>query len=121
MIAPGTRVEVYYNLRKQCLSYRTPGGKVQHADCIELTNVTFTVQPAGRARVLREKRKNVHAFVRGDLVDVDHQTSLGWNAKPITYNPYKYETFVYQGNKQAVLSADHVLIEGPYVWEFPTP
>lgn len=62
------RVEVYWNLHKGCFSYRPIGGKVNHALTVVLKDVTFAVQPAGRERVLREKKKNVHAFVRGTLI-----------------------------------------------------
>jgi hypothetical protein len=105
-----TRVEVYWNLHKKCFSYRPArkGGRVLHASSLLLENVTFAVQPAGRERVLREKRKNVHAFVRGDLLAltdlnnnhywsntigfeevsglIDDVLENGWAAR---YNPYE--------------------------------
>jgi|LauGreDrversion4_2_1035121.scaffolds.fasta_scaffold01004_15 hypothetical protein len=119
----GTYVEVYYNLHKKRLSYRRPGGKVQHTDAIALRDVRFAVQPAGRDRVRATGRKNVHAFVRGYLVDVDLPSlTIGSGCKPITYNPYLHETFVYRSDKKAVLFADRVFIEGPYIWEVaPSP
>lgn len=111
------RVEVYYNLHKQCLSYRRPGGRVQHADSIALRDATFTVQPAGRERVLREGRKNVHAFVRGELVDVDFPYSMADVKAAITYNPFLYDTFVYAGTTEPVRSAERVIIDGNQIME----
>ena len=70
-VAPD-RVRVYYNLQKDCLSViDTETGKLYcHAHRVDLRNAKFRVQPAGRERVLREKRKNVHAYVVGDCYDI---------------------------------------------------
>jgi hypothetical protein len=93
----GTRVEVYWNLHRDLFSVRALSGPdkgrvVTHTRLIDLGDVTFVVQPAGRARVLAEGRKNVHAFVRGTvLCSLD-----GVNAdySEVTYNPYKTDSFV---------------------------
>lgn len=66
----------------------------------------FIVQPAGRAKVIREKKKNVHAFVRGYLyLDNTHIQLFCWD--DIYYNPYKADTFVDFEDKP-VHSADFV-------------
>jgi hypothetical protein len=107
----GKWVEVYYNLHKNVLSVRR-GGRVQlHTEALELDNVKFVVQPAGREKVLKEKRKNVHAFVRGNYkcsgknarpspwrspsgshLDFAYPKGHGW--KRVRYNPYKFKTFM---------------------------
>jgi len=63
------RVEVYWNLSRNCWSIRDVAtGRIHaHADKVSVRGAQFVVQPAGRARVLRERKKNVHAFVRGEL------------------------------------------------------
>jgi len=90
-----TRVEVYWNLHKDCWSVRKPNGRVlYHMEVIYLQDVKWVVQPAGKERVVREKRKNVHAFARGWL---STYPELPKNLGPehgVTYNPYKYNTFV---------------------------
>lgn len=121
------RIEAYYNLHRKCLSYRESGGKVQHAKALIIDSVNFSVQPAGREKVRREKRKVVHAFVRGlptqvygnELKDVkDLQAHCeGSGMRLITYNPYKYETFVYADTEEAVLFADRVVIVGRLIYE----
>ena len=100
------RVETYFNLHKQCLSFRVPGEKVRHARAMILNDVKFAVQPAGRAKVLREGRKNVHAFVRGTMVwvagrnhslsgDYTHANMERQGYRKITYTPYgMYDSFV---------------------------
>jgi hypothetical protein len=56
-------------------------------------DVELKVSEAGRQRVLREKRKNVHAGVKGTRVfRIPNKDSLFF--QPAYYNPYKYETFV---------------------------
>lgn len=42
---------------------------VGHASAVLLTGVRFIVRESGRQRVIREGRKNVHAFVEGELID----------------------------------------------------
>jgi len=92
-------VEVYRNLHKKCWSVRQ-GGKVKvHTSYICLQDVKFVVQPAGREKVLREQKKNVHAFVKGYLIS--HKTindgwrglSIAWTMDVVTYNPYKHPYF----------------------------
>lgn len=128
------RVEAYYNLHKNCISFREIGGRVQHAEAVHLMDVNYAVQPAGRQKVLSENRKNVHAFVRGEpqfivlLGECDARTAMdSWlatkggsiweNARRVIYNPYRYETFVYEESGEAVLFANEVIIIGKKIWE----
>ena len=75
-------VEVYYNLHKKCLSVRKRGLVIDHVSSILLKNAEFVVQPAGRKRVVKEKRKNVHAYIRGERVAV---ASFDGKSERITY------------------------------------
>jgi hypothetical protein len=84
---------------------------------VALRDATFVVQPAGRERVRREGRKNVHAFVRGKLVDVDLVYSMADVKAAITYNPYLCETFVYAGTTEPVHSAERVIIDDKLIME----
>jgi hypothetical protein len=65
----GERVMVYYNLHKQTFSIQKSGIVFFHADYVKLQDVEFRVRKGGREKVNLEKRKNVHAFVIGNLVD----------------------------------------------------
>jgi len=86
------RVEIYFNLHKKVFSMRHKGKVIAHVCNAMLKDVSFVVQPAGRARVLRDKKKNVHAFARGELIEqVPVDNYVGNVAK---YNPYKAATFV---------------------------
>lgn len=93
------RVEVYRNLHTGLMSVREAHGRVlTHEHVVFIRSPRFVVQPAGREKVLREQRKNVHAFVRGELLGFQQGSLSGfdlytdWNRA--TYNPYKYRTFV---------------------------
>ena len=102
-------VEVYYNLHIKCLSVRKRGLVIDHVSSILLKNAQFVVQPAGRKRVLKEKRKNVHAYVRGERVAV---ASFDGKSERITYNPYKNKSFVSVETGKPVYKKDIVAITG---------
>jgi len=92
------RVFVYFNLHKKCFSVKALDGEnkgrvVQHTDNVVLLLPEFKVSEAGRQRVLREKRKNVHAGVVGLLSVFDCPMNKDYYTQ-VRYNPYKGETFV---------------------------
>ena len=99
------RVEVYFNLHKKTFSVRSAkSGKVLlHTDEVHIENPEFVVRQSGRNRVLSEGRKNVHAFVRGDA------TFFRYTNRPmldtLTYNPYKYASFVDKQTEEPVYKA----------------
>ena len=107
LIDPDRKIEVYRNLHKKCWSVRQDGLVKFHSQQVCLQNCKFAVQPAGRAKVLREKRKNVHAFIRGYLWDgkisEDIANSNIWDN--VSYNPYKYNTFVDNSNNPVYTAA----------------
>jgi hypothetical protein len=113
---PKGRVQVYYNLHKKCLSVRHKGKVIEHAQEVTLTDARFHVQQAGRERVLKEKRKNVHAYISGKLKETFWFTQAPkytWTAKQrVTYNPYKYKNFVNKETLEPVASAEVVHISG---------
>jgi len=87
-------VDVYWNLHKKCWSVRNrkTGRIAKHAKSLMVEGVAFIVQPAGRARVLQEKKKNVHAFVRGTIYRYGDADSYSVS-KIVKYNPYLMSQF----------------------------
>ena len=85
-------VDVYRNLHKSCWSVRDArtGRVVAHSYQVRLVDAKFVVQPGGRARAVKEKRRNVHAFVRGEWADWSPKSS---RAIRVTYNPFEMEHF----------------------------
>ena len=89
------KVYVYKNLHRNCYSVKQDGLVKMHTDSVCLWDASFQVGKKGRERVLKEKRKNVHAGVSG-YIDLD------WDSQPhpptktcgVVYNPYSHKTFV---------------------------
>lgn len=114
----GEKVRVYYNFRLKCLSVQTyqphRGGwrLYYHVDNLALENARFKVQIAGRQRCLREKRKNVHAYIEG--IVAPQRRDGDWIG--IHYNPYQSASFV-KDDGFAIRQADYVLFVGsrPFV------
>lgn len=91
------RVFVYFNLHKKLWSVRAlegpdKGRVVRHTTALCLVNCVFKVSEAGRQRVLREKQKNVHAGIVG-VVTESPPPGLQACCR-VTYNPYRFSTFV---------------------------
>ena len=82
-------VKVYRNLHKMCFSIQQFDKVVAHGTNFSLLNAHFHVNENGRLRVLKNKRKNVHAWVRG-YFDESSKISIG---NQIKYNPYKSNKF----------------------------
>lgn len=106
-----TKVFAYRNLHRQCWSVKAlegpfKGRVIYHADDLTLGWCDFKVSQAGRQRVLREQKKNVHAGVVGYLTECGEIATDGIDLDvPITYNPYKYDSFVDARCEVPVLSA----------------
>jgi len=101
------KVEVYRNLHKHCWSIRdTKTGRViEHTNNVHIKDAKLVVRKAGREKVLREKRKNVHAFVRGTI-----ESCSSCHTEQIAYNPYKYDSFVLVESKEPIFNAEHVYL-----------
>ena len=103
----GMYVEVYWNLHKNIYSVRRKGLVVHHGAQFQLLNAKFAVQPAGREKVLREQKKNVHAFVRGFFRDFGHEYEC---STLVSYNPYKHDSFVNKNDGSRVDTAKKVYL-----------
>jgi len=108
----GQRVKVYYNLHKHTFSVQKNNIVVLHADYVKLNNVEFRVRQRGMEKVRQEKSKNVHAFVIGNLVDYCKYPCDEIPEEPtgniVTYNPYRFDSFVYQDTELPVYNATEV-------------
>ena len=120
------KVDVYRNLHKNCWSVRSReqhdyGKVVAHANSLVLDDAKFVVSQAGRNRVLKEKKKNVHAVVRGDVhdsnmwlyrsswYDLNFRLRHDECLKGITYNPYKKSTFFWEDTEEPIYYSDSVI------------
>lgn len=114
------RYDVYKNLHNGMWSIRDSESKlvVGHAKALELVEAELKVSEAGRQRVIRERKKNVHAFIRGIAVNVQgfvpfkdrvlhdnvciepRERNAEWHR--VTYNPYTMDTFQVRLGKEDI-------------------
>ena len=130
------RTSIYFNLHRKCYSVRAEEGSqkgrvIAHATRLSAQEVTPKVSEAGRQRVLAKGRKQVHAYLQGDLLAIEGTlTTAGLAAgaqgeldrvvfaelvetgglsghwESITYNPYKFTTFVSKKDHHPLVFAD---------------
>lgn len=121
------KVFVYFNLHKKvwsvkALEGRNKGRVIAHADKVLLRDVTFKVSEAGRQRVIREGRKNVHAGAVGTLEAFtgELKNNMPWwhqvwgsedhayakyarnHGVQVSYNPYLCGSFFHRVNDKAI-------------------
>lgn len=111
------KVDIYYNLHRHCWSVVAREGAdrgrvVTHLPRAVLAEATLVVREGGRQRVLQERRKNVHAFVRGRLLPEGTESPDGM--RPISYNPYEAGHFTLRDDaaRPPVRQAALVVLEG---------
>ncbi len=130
------KVDVYRNLHTGMYSIKsregdTRGLVIAHANQVWLNDVEFVVSDAGRNRVLRERKKYVHAFVRGTLssfrgsirseranfFDIGTGVScepkfnaMSNHGEEFTYNPYRFSTFVDRDTESELHDAAHAFL-----------
>ena len=102
----------YFNLHKFVFSVRNQKTKrvEHHSNVVVLNECKFKVSQKGRERVLREKRKNVHAGVEGILRGFYNNYNLNEFIE-LTYNPYKYSGFVVKSTEKAVNGEDLIVLK----------
>lgn len=116
-------VEVYRNLHDKDgtkkYSIRQNGLVIGHSNLIFLNNAKFVVRQTGRERVIKEKRKNVHAFIKGFVVDSamgdDRDGGKNWPIK-VTYNPYRDTNFVSNFQEKPIFGALAVKLDSQGAW-----
>ena len=107
------RVEVYFNLHKHIFSVRqcSTGRVIIHSAKVHIRDPKFVVRQSGRERVLREGKKNVHAFVRGEITHFDDFDPDYLDYTLVAYNPYKFDTFVDVTDTMPVRTAKRAMLE----------
>lgn len=113
-IDPSKKVRVYRNLHKGCISVKQDGIVRCHADNVVLKNCKFIVSKAGQRRVRLEKKKKVHAYVEGYVIDA-HEADLAigdsqWSE--VYYDPYKCDGFMDKEQGKIAEFANFVDVDG---------
>jgi len=90
------RYYIYRNLHTGGFSVRYRGRVVDRLNVFTAQNITFKVNESGRQRVVKQGRKNVHAFVVADrykgLINKEYELD---KLVKVTYNPYTDTQFKY--------------------------
>jgi len=88
-------VYVYRNLHKRCFSVKQGGLVRCHTEYMCMKDVKFVVSESGRQRVITEKVKNVHAFVKGMVAETtkDQPFYEDRSYNHCSYNPYRGPSF----------------------------
>ncbi|KWU23345.1 hypothetical protein AS149_37365 [Burkholderia cenocepacia] len=106
---------------------------ITHADALlQLEAVQFRVSEAGRQRAFRERAKNGHAGVVGEVtrcvrfgeppdekLEQLRATAELQGAMVVTYAPYKHPTFVLLPDRAPILEAGRVLAFGQQLFILP--
>jgi hypothetical protein len=82
-------VRVHWNLHKRVWSITHRGRVILHTPTYKLTDCSFVVQEGARQRVLRERTRAVHAYVKGTATEEESPGDL----VRVRYNPYRAEYF----------------------------
>lgn len=109
--------------KTDCISLRKlPNYQVEYAGYVLLENVTFAVQPSGLKRFREEGKKNVHAYVRGTLIDSTANQPTGIlracqsQLREAYYNPAVTDTFVDKVTGDALYSCKTAVLYGTKVY-----
>jgi hypothetical protein len=87
------------------------------ASVVILENCNFKVYESGRQKVIREKRKGVHAYVEPlSYVHLDEEMDVS-KFREIYYNPYKHDSFVYKDTLEKVEKIATVLAQDNKLYE----
>lgn len=108
---------VYKNLHKDDFTvqeYKKSIGwrKKLGSEFLYCTGVTFKVYSAGRERVLRERAKNVHAYLCCEKYEVIDQEIILDGYSRLSYDPYKSEEFTIDGESVHELEFVYLTPEG---------
>ena len=116
-VLPGQRVEVYRNLKfKDRVIYSVRDAKtglvLGHASNLLLSRCEFVVKEAGRQRVIKEKRKNVHAWIQGSFGIIHYgDDRIFSEGTRVSYNPYTNTHFELAECGEPVMGANIVFIQ----------
>lgn len=100
-------VSVYRNLNNNCFSIKDRKSclVVAHGDGFVIKNAVMKVGK-GRLRVLKNKQKNVHAYINGEFSgNLDLEVGL---LDEIYYNPYSLDCFINNRTKEKIVKCKSV-------------
>jgi hypothetical protein len=116
LVADSSRVRVYKNIRTGLYSVKDKSGLVKYkCSTIILKDVEYIVSQKGKLAVIKTGIKNVHAFIEGYIID-EKELLENFYSQEVTYNPFKYSSFVESDTKIPVLVSDFCVLEPNFVY-----
>ena len=107
------KVEVYRNLRTGEVSvrYNKKPRNVVDSNCRHLfiKEAEFVVQEGIRQKVLKNKQKAVHAFIKGIATNFDDINISNKSKIEVTYNPYFHDKFIIKDTNEKLLNKDYIV------------
>jgi hypothetical protein len=107
---------LYRNLRTGGFSIKYKGIVVARDNLFTMRKVTFHVNENGRKKVIKEKQKNVHAFIVAKKFDRPAMVSESVydiiklrEYKEVSYNPYGADHFFLVETNEPIYNACHVI------------
>ena len=86
------------NRKGHIYSIKQNGVVVAHTEKFIVKNCNLVINKSGKERVIKEKIRNVHAFIKGYLGDIDDvKNSFSWILK---YNPFVNKGFTFGEDKE---------------------
>jgi hypothetical protein len=107
------KVKLYRNLHKKGVVYSVQhkGKVIAYTSDLILRDVKFVVRKKGQDKVRESKRKNVHAFITGIMLDESYVSYFGDTQDIAYYNPYTCDTFV-NSEKKPIHTAEWARVSG---------
>lgn len=98
MINPDQPVRVIRNWKRNCYTILQNGVPKASAKQVRLADVEFRIRPSGRDRMLRERKRNVHAYAIGRLIDFTYpdedRVLEKIHGRTVSYSPYGKAAFM---------------------------
>lgn len=111
-ICIGLPTQCYRNLNNGLMSIRQKIGSswlvVGHADNLIIQNPIFYVSEASRQRVIRSRKKNVHAWGCGILIGRNLESLPPLDE--ISYDPYLLPFFSWRDSDRRIERADYLIV-----------
>lgn len=114
-VSIGQRVDVYKNLHLEngySIRCSKTGLVLAHCSTVLIKNASFHVSESGRQKTVKEKRKRVHAYVRGELAAINTLFPKDF----VIYNPYLTEFFLDSETRDPIHEADEVFFMGRHAY-----
>jgi len=115
MIDHDHRVHIFKNWKHNCYSIMQHGVVVASARQVRLGDVEFRVRESGRDRMLKQQKKNLHAYAIGRLLDFVHPSQdddlESVEGRSVFYNPYRFAYFADCETEAPVTGADIVQLD----------